>query len=325
MLRKAQSKSTSGGWRLITAVAAAGLFLTACSSADDPDTGEATTGTETGGEEYRVMLAVSTLQNPYFITLSEGAEAIAEAEGVTLDILDAQDDPAVQANHLADAVTQEYDLVIINPTDSAAAAPAVQEVLDAGIPVIAVDRAVDGADVTASIASDNVQGGELAAAAMAEAIGESGQVAMLAGIPGADSTIDREEGFVIGLEQFPDIELVTTQTANYDRAEGLTVTENILQANPDIVGIYAQNDEMALGAIQALGALAGTDVFVVGFDGTDDGIAAINDGTMFASIAQQAALLGETAVLTAIDILSGETVEESIAVEVQTLTLENAS
>ena len=125
------------------------------------------------------------------------------------------------------------------------------------------------------IASDNVAGGKLAAEALAEAIGESGKVIVLQGVAGTSASRERGQGFSEGIAAFPNIEVVAMQPADFDRAQGLDVATNLLQANPDVVGIFAENDEMALGAIQALGARAGQDVFVVGFDGTDDGAATV--------------------------------------------------
>jgi ribose transport system substrate-binding protein len=119
--------------------------------------------------------------------------------------------------------------------------------------------------------------------------------------------------------------VVATQTANFDRTEGLNVATNLLQANPDVVGIFAENDEMALGAIQALGDKAGQSVFVVGFDGSDDGLAAIQAGTMTATIAQQPAELGKTAVANMVKLLNGESVDQNAPVAVKTVDTTNVS
>lgn len=200
--------------------------------------------------------------------------------------------------------------------DSDAAGPIVSPLVSAGIPVIAVDRAVEGAEVDAFVASDNVEGGRLAAQALAEAIGEEGQVVVLQGVAGTSASRERGQGFDEGIAEYPGIEVVAKQPADFDRTQGLDVATNLLQANPDVVGIFAENDEMALGAIQALGTRAGSEVFVVGFDATDDGQAAVADGTMYATIAQQPEELGRAAVEAAVALLDGETVEETIAVPV---------
>src|SRR5690606_10916123 len=152
--------------------------------------------------------------------------------------------------------------------------------------------------------------------ALAEAIGEEGQVVVLQGVAGTSASRERGQGFDEGIAEYPGIEVVAKQPADFDRTQGLDVATNLLQATPDVVGIFAENDEMALGAIQALGTRAGSEVFVVGFDATDDGQAAVADGTMYATIAQQPEELGRAAVEAAVALLDGETVEETIAVPV---------
>lgn len=276
-----------------------------------------------GGGAAELTLAVSTLNNPFFIELRDGAQAAADEAGAELTVVDAQNDAAVQANQLANAQTQGVDAVIVNPVDSEAAGPAVAPLVENGIPVVAADRAVEGAEVATTVSSDNVEGGRQAAQALAEAIGGSGRILVLQGVPGTSASRDRGQGFTDGIAEFADIEVVASQPANFDRNTALDVATNLLQANPDVVGVFAENDEMALGAIQALGDRAGAQVQVVGFDGTDEGLAAVQDGTMHATIAQLPAELGRTAVEQALAVVAGEDVEATIPVPVETVTAEN--
>lgn len=281
-----------------------------------------------GGEEAAegstsATLALSTLNNPFFVELRDGAEAAAEEAGIELEVVDAQNDSATQTNQLATAATSGTDGVIINPVDSDAAAAAVAPMVGGDIPVVAVDRAVNGAEVASLVSSDNVAGGKQAADELAKAMGEEGKVIVLQGVAGTSASRDRGAGFEEGIAAYPDIEVVAMQTANFDRAEALNVATNLLQANPDVTGIFAENDEMALGAIQALGDKAGSEVKVVGFDGTEDGLAAIEEGTMTATIAQQPAELGKRSVEVLQQVLAGETVEETIPVPVTTVNSEN--
>jgi ribose transport system substrate-binding protein len=208
--------------------------------------------------------------------------------------------------------------------DSDAVVPAIEAANQANIPVIALDRGASGGEIATTIASDNVQGGNLAGEELIRLVG-SGSVAQLEGIPGAEPARDRGQGFQDAIDGQSAVEVVASQTANFDRGEGLNVTENILQANPDIGGIFAQNDEMALGAVQALGDSAGDEVKVVGFDAIEDALSAIQDGTMNATIAQQPDVMGSLGVENAISIVNGESVEENIPVEVQLVTPENVS
>lgn len=276
-----------------------------------------------GGD--KVALLVSTLNNPFFVDLRDGAQAAAKDLGVDLMVSDAQNDSSTQQNQAQNAQSQGAKAVIINPVDSDAASPAVAPLLSSNLPVISVDRSVTGEDVTSHIASDNVAGGAQAADELAKAVGEKGKVIILQGTPGAASTRDRGDGFKKEIKKYSGIEVVAEQTANFDRAEALDVTTNLMQSNPDVVGIYAENDEMALGAIQSLGSKAGVDAKIFGFDGTEDGLKAVSNGTMVGTIAQQPKELGKKAVEAAVKAIKGESVEKTESIEVKTVTKENVA
>lgn len=284
-------------------------------------------GCQRGGGEgggARIGLSVSTLNNPFFVTLRDGAQSAADEAGAELIVSDAQNDTAQQQDDIQNFVTQQVNAILVNPVDSDAVVPAIEAANQANIPVIALDRGASGGELATTIASDNVQGGNLAGEELIRLVG-SGSVAQLEGTPGADPARDRGQGFQDAIDAQSAVEVVASQSANFDRAEGLNVAANILQANPDIAGIFAQNDEMALGAVQALGNSAGDDVKVVGFDATEDGLSAIQDGTMNATVAQQPAEIGSLGVENAISVINGESVEENIPVEVQLVTPENVS
>jgi ABC-type sugar transport system substrate-binding protein len=277
-----------------------------------------------GGGGARIGLSVSTLNNPFFVTLRDGAQSAADEAGAELIVSDAQNDTAQQQDDIQNFVTQQVNVILVNPVDSDAVVPAIEAANQANIPVIALDRGASGGELATTIASDNVQGGNLAGEELIRLVG-SGSVAQLEGTPGADPARDRGQGFQDAIDTQSAVEVVASQSANFDRAEGLNVAENILQANPDIAGIFAQNDEMALGAVQALGGSAGDDVKVVGFDAIEDALSAIQDGTMNATVAQQPAEIGSLGVENAISVINGESVEENIPVEVQLVTPENIS
>jgi ribose transport system substrate-binding protein len=279
-------------------------------------------GGEGGGP--RIGLSISTLNNPFFVTLRNGAQDAAKKEGAELIVADAQNDAATQQDDVQNFVTQQVDAILVNPVDSASIVPAVQAANQANIPVIALDRGASGGEIATLIASDNVEGGRIAGRELIELVG-SGPVAQLEGIPGASPTRDRGQGFEEVINGQNAVELVASQTANFDRAEGLNVTENILQSNPEIKGIFAQNDEMALGAVRALGNRAGTDVKIVGFDAIEDALNAIQDGKMNATVAQQPDRIGSLGVENAIKVIDGESVPENIPVEVKLVTEENVS
>ena len=309
----------------LAAVTIVGMLALAACSSDTGTEGSTVGGTDAAPSEVRLGLALSTLNNPFFVSLRDGAQAAADEAGVELVVTDARDDATQQADQVQNFSAQQLDAVLINPVDSDAAGAMLAPLVQSGTPIVAVDRAVNGAEVDSFIASDNVAGGKLAAEALAAAIGETGKVIVLQGVAGTSASRERGQGFSEGIAAFPNIEVVAMQPADFDRAKGLDVATNLLQANPDVVGIFAENDEMALGAIQALGSRAGTDVFVVGFDGTDDGVAAIDAGTLYASIAQQPEALGRAAVEAALALVAGEPVEATVGVPVVVLSAQSAS
>jgi ribose transport system substrate-binding protein len=279
-----------------------------------------------GGEggEPRIGLSISTLNNPFFVTLRNGAQKAAEKEGAELIVTDAQNDAATQQDDVQNFVTQQVDAILVNPVDTKSIVPAVQAANQANIPVLALDRGAAGGKIETLIASNNVKGGRIAARELIKLVG-SGPVAQLEGIPGTSAARDRGKGFEKAIDRREQIELVASQTANFDRAEGLNVTENILQANPGIKGIFAQNDEMALGAVRALGERAGSEVKIVGFDGIEDALKAIQNGKMNATVAQQPAKIGSLGVENAMKVIDGESVPKKIRVEVKLVTEENVS
>jgi len=280
------------------------LAAGALSAVGDPESGEAVYG-----------LSISTLNNPFFVTLKEGAEAKAAELGVKLVIVDSQDDPAKEAVNMEDLIQQGVDAILVNPTDSDAIVPSIIKANAAEIPVLTIDRGASGGEIAAHIASDNVAGGRMAAEFLVEAIGGSGNVVELEGIAGTSAARDRGEGFNAVVGEASGVVVVARQTANFNRAEGLNVFENILQAQPEIDGVFAHNDEMILGAIEAAKASGRTDIVFVGFDAIDDAMAAVQDGSLAATVAQQPYMIGSLGVETAYKYLEGESVSSSIPVD----------
>ncbi|MEU0339985.1 substrate-binding domain-containing protein [Streptomyces bobili] len=273
----------------------------------------------------KIGLALSTLNNPFFVQIQSGAKAEAKKLGVDLTVTDAQNDASQQANQLQNFTSSGYDAIIVNPVDSDAAGPAVRAADKAKIPVVAVDRGVNKATTNTLVASDNVAGGELAAKTVAEKLGGTGKIVILQGQAGTSAARERAEGFAKGLEAFPGIQVLAQQPADFDRTKGLDVMSNLLQAHPDVQGVIAANDEMALGAIKALGSKAGKSVQVVGFDGTPDGLTAVTNGTLYASVAQQPSELGRIAVDNALKAFQGKKVAETVKVPVKVVREENVA
>ncbi|NMB00049.1 MAG: ribose ABC transporter substrate-binding protein RbsB [Firmicutes bacterium] len=271
-----------------------------------------------GAAAQTIGFAISTLDNPFFVDLKDGAEAKAAELGISLRVVDAQDDPARQLAGIEDLIARKVDLILVNPTDSAAVVPAILAANRAGIPVITVDRAADGGEVVAYIASDNVLGGNMAGEFIAELLGGKGKVVELEGIPGTNAARERGQGFGEAISKYPGIQIVARQEAGFDRAKGLNVMENILQAQPEIDAVFAHNDEMALGALIAIQSAGRADkIKVVGFDATDDAVKAVQDGRMLATVAQQPRLIGALGVETAVKVIQGEKVDAFIPVPLE--------
>lgn len=269
------------------------------------------------GSGFTFGLSLSTLNNPFFVSVQDGAQAEADLLGITLIVTDAQNSLDKQIADIEDLIQRKVDALLINATDSVGIATVVKKANEAGIPVFAIDRAIDistGALVVAQIASDNVFGGRLQARFLADALGGSGNIVELEGIPGSSAAIDRKAGLEDELVKIASgISIIASQEAGFDQARGLEVMQNILQANPgQIDAVVTANDSMALGAIQAIQQAGATRpdggrIIVVGFDSIDQALAQISAGNMDATIAQQPDLMGKLGVsaarLSAIDSL----------------------
>lgn len=273
----------------------------------------------------KVGLSLSTLNNPFFVQIKKGAQQEAKKLGVSLTVTDAQNDASQQANQLQNFTSSGLGSIIVNPVDSDAAGPAVRSANKADIPVIGVDRGVNKAETAALVASDNIEGGKLGAKALAEKLGGKGKIVILQGLAGTSASRERGAGFAEGLKAYPGIKVVARQPADFDRTKGLDVMTNLLQAHPDVQGVFAENDEMALGAIKALGSKAGKSVSVIGFDGTPDGLKAVKNGTLYASVAQQPTELGRIAVENALKSAEGKKVEKTVMVPVKVVTAQNVA
>ncbi|CAH8190864.1 MULTISPECIES: ribose ABC transporter substrate-binding protein RbsB [Vibrio] len=283
--------------KLATLISAALLSTTVSVSAQAQDT---------------MAIVLSTLNNPFFVTMKDGAEAKAKELGYELIVLDSQNDPSKELSNVEDLTVRGVKAILINPTDSDAVSNAIRMANRAKVPVLTLDRGASRGDVVSHIASDNVVGGEMAGHFIMEKVGEKAKVIQLEGIAGTSAARERGEGFMNAVNG-SEMQLLASQPADFDRTKGLNVMENLLAANPDVQAVFAQNDEMALGALRAVQA-SGKDVMIVGFDGTDDGIAAVERGQLAATVAQQPDMIGALGIETAAKVLKGESVDEYIPV-----------
>ncbi|MGJ0625111.1 ribose ABC transporter substrate-binding protein RbsB [Xenorhabdus bovienii] len=263
-----------------------------------------------------IALVISTLNNPFFVTMKDSAQKEADKLGYDLIVLDSQDNPAKELANVQDLTVRGTKLMLINPTDSDAVGNAVIMANKANIPVITLDRTANKGNVVSHIASDNRLGGKMAGDFIAEKLGNNAKIIQLEGISGTSGARERSEGFSQAAKNHQ-FNMLASQPADFDRTKGLNVMQNLLTAHSSVQAVFAQNDEMALGALRALQTANKKDVLVVGFDGTDDGVKAVRSGKLSATIAQRPDQIGIIGVQTADKVLKGEKIDATIPVELE--------
>jgi galactofuranose transport system substrate-binding protein len=268
--------------------------------------------------------------NPFRIAETQSIRSEAKKRNVKeLVYTNANSQASKQISDIRDMIAQDVDAIIVAPLLEEGMDPALNAAHEAGIPVFLIDRETAGKpceDYITFMGSDFFKQGKRAADIMADLTNEKGKVAVLEGTPGASVTIDRTEGFEQQLKKYPDMEIVASQTGEFLRTKGQTVMEQLIQSNPDIDAVYAENDEMALGAIQALkdaGKDPGQDVKVVSIDGTEQAVQSITTGDINAVI-ETNPRFGPLAFDTIEDFLAGEPIPQKIIVQDDIYTKKNA-
>jgi ribose transport system substrate-binding protein len=285
--------------------------VAACTAADE----EPQAGATADAAGATVVLAVAD-NSAFTRDLAVGARRVAEAAGAEVVVVDADADPALQAEQLAVAAEMGVDSVIVNAVDVGDPAERVAPLVDADIPIVALDTALDDVPVASYVASDNVDGGRQAAQRLARLVGYNGLILHIEGNPATSVSRERGQGFEEGLRDFPGVVVVSRESADFDRDVALGLVSDLLAANPGVVGVFAENDPMALGAIEALGERAGRDVQVVGYGGDGSGLGALRAGTLAATVDVRAEELGATAMQQALAAAAGGTTEDVVAVPI---------
>jgi inositol transport system substrate-binding protein len=242
-------------------------------------------------EPVKIAFSVPGLNFPFFVHMMNLAQMHADELGVELVQLDGQEQGAPsstkQSADLEAAIAQGVQGIVISPNDGAALAPAITAAIEAGVPVVTVDRNV-AADVPtlAHVGADNVRGGEIQGEYVLEILPEGGDVYELQGQPGATPAIDRHAGFEAALEGQDAVRVVVSQTAEFSRDQAVQVFESALAGNPEPAAVVCANDDMAFGVMQVAQAQGLTDLPIIGFDALPEALVAINDGQMAATIEQ---------------------------------------
>lgn len=265
-------------------------------------------------ENIKFGVSIADLANVFYADITDGMNSVLN-EGDELIIMDAAFDPAKQIADIEDMIQQDVAVMLIDPVDSASIRSSLEACQEAGIPVVAFNSPCDDTDLVAStVASDNYLAGQLIGEALAQELGGTGKIAMLT-YDVAVVCYDRAEGFVDALSAYPDMEIVVRQEITPGTDTALPVMENILQAYPEINGVFCLNDPSAIGAAAAIQAAGlGDEIKVVGVDGSDDGKVAISEGRMLASAAQQPFEIGAQSVLTGYKLVAGEEVEKDVKI-----------
>jgi ribose transport system substrate-binding protein len=263
-----------------------------------------------------VGVSLLTETHTFFKELEGGLREEAAARGLDLVVVACEMDPAKQAAQIEDFVAERVSAILLAPCDSDAVGPHLAGPERAGIPVFTADIAARSGKVVSHVASDNVQGGRLAARAMAAALGGRGNV-LIIDHPTVASVQDRVRGFEDEIRQHPGIRIVGRPSADGQRAKAMSVMEDMLQAHPDLNGVFGINDDSALGALSVVESAGRKDIAIVGYDATDEAQAAMRrSSALKAEVIQQPDKIGRTAIDIIARYLKGETVPPLVSVDV---------
>ena len=276
----------------------------------------------------KIAVVVSTLNNPWFVVLSEAAKARAIELGYDATVFDSQNDTAKEAAHFENLIAGGYKAVLFNPTDADGSVANVLKAKKENVPVFCMDREINSTDAAVSqMLSDNYSGCQKLGEYFVKTVGKEGKYAELLGLVGDNNTWNRSKGFHSVVDRFPKLVSVAKQTADFDRAKALEVMESILQKDPDIKAVFCGNDAMAMGAYQALvSAGKAEQVKVFGFDGADDVVKLIAEKKIAATGMQFPKVIAQTAAEYADKYIKGERkFEQKVPVKVDLVTPDNVA
>lgn len=288
--------------------------------------GEATAASDNNGAEQIVIGAsFQNLQNEYIKQLADVIEAKAGEANVKLLVSDGEGDAATQVSAIENFISQGADAIILNPYDKDGCVPAAQKAAEAGIPIVVlVAHLTDESMIDSYVGSSDVTAGELEMQRIADAIGGKGNICVIEGPTGISAAAERQEGINNILEKYPDIKIIYSQPADWDRAKAMNLMENWLQTGEEINAVVAHNDEMALGAFKALEAANKAEqVPVIGIDGIPDSLNSVKAGGLNATVFQNSTSQAETAFEVAQKLANGETVEKLYDIPFELVTSEN--
>ncbi|MDD4112242.1 MAG: sugar ABC transporter substrate-binding protein [Herbinix sp.] len=261
---------------------------------------------------YSIGYTCPTLNNPFFVGMMDGAQLASDEREVKLTMLGGDNDVTKQVAQIEDFISQGVDAIVVQAVDTTGIVTAVEEANEAGIPVFTTAETPTGGDIVCSISFDSYESGYNGGTYIADVLGGEGKVVELVGVLGQETSREKSRGFAEAIEKFDGIEILSSQPAEYDRATAMNIMENWLQTYDQIDAVYAANDEMALGAMQAIEAAGINDIFVMGNDGTDEALEAVIAGTLGATNGTPGYIQGYIAIDIAVRYLNGEAVPATI-------------
>lgn len=272
------------------------LILSSCKNSSAPANGP-----------KKMAIVVSTLNNPWFVFLAQTAQAQAQKLGYESKIFDSQNNTALETEHFENALASGYNAVLFNPTDANGSVANVKRAKDAGVPVFCMDREVNTTDgATSQILSDSYSGCVALGKYFVQTMNKKGKYVELLGIVSDNNTWSRSKGFHSLVDNYPGLQMVAQQSAEFDRNKAMDVMESILQAHPDVDAVFCGNDGMASGAYQALAAAGKTNVKVFGFDGAEDVVTSIHEGKIKATAMQFPQIIAQSAAAFADEYFKGK-------------------
>jgi len=281
---------------------------------------------ETGAKKIQILVSPKGLVHSFWTTVKAGAETAAKENNVEIIWKgpSQETDIAGQIAIIEDYINKNVDAIVIAACDANALIPVLKKAKDKNIPIITIDSGIDSDIALSFVATDNVEAAKKGAQELAKLINNEGDVALIPFVPGAATSMMREQGFKEGIKDFPNIKLTATQYSQSEVATGMSVTEDILTSQPGLKGIFAANEAGAIGAAQALKSKnrAGK-VKLVGFDAAENEINELRAGIIDALIVQDPYKMGYTGVKFAVEALNGKAIPKRVDTGVYIITREN--
>ena len=317
------------GLKALAGFAAAAVLLVGCSSTDGGGGSTDSASADGGSAGGSIKIgATFPILDQFLQKVADGMQAKADELGVELNIVAAQEKADVQLGQVENFISEGVDAILVVPVDTDAAGPMTQAAQDAGIPLVYVNRRPsDLPSGVPYVGSDSLVSGTLEMTELAKLAGGKGNVVILQGDPANEAAVLRTKGCQDVVDKNPDMEVTKVQAGNWYREEGQSIMENWLQSGDQINVVCANNDEMALGAINAIKAagisLDASGILVGGVDATSDALAAMAAGDLAVTVFQDASGQGGGGVQAAVDLINGKTVEDYVDIPYQLVTPDN--